>query len=117
MDNRRAFGEIIRKLRDPRSQKELAAKVGISKSVWSLWESGKRYPRPHNIKRIADAMGMTYEELGAMVSRYRPGHSLPERAARSNVFDSALSELTIEVLSRVVDRLFGFRDQQRLMHA
>lgn len=45
------------------SQKELAEIIGVAKSTYSLYESGNREPNVQTIKRIADALNTSADEL------------------------------------------------------
>ena len=45
------------------SQKELAEIIGVAKSTNSLYESGNREPNVQTIKRIADALNTSADEL------------------------------------------------------
>jgi transcriptional regulator with XRE-family HTH domain len=47
-------GERLRRLRGDKSQEEVAAAVGISKSALSQYERGERVPRDHIKVRLAD---------------------------------------------------------------
>ncbi len=45
------------------SQKELAEKIGVAKSTYSLYESGSREPNVQTIKKIADILNVSADEL------------------------------------------------------
>lgn len=45
------------------SQKELAAEIGVAKSTYSLYESGKREPNVQTIKKISDTLNVSADEL------------------------------------------------------
>jgi transcriptional regulator with XRE-family HTH domain len=45
------------------SQEDLAAKAGLSRNGMGLIEQGKRWPRLATLLKIADALGMTIEEV------------------------------------------------------
>lgn len=45
------------------TQTELAEKLGVSQQAVSFWENGDRYPRTADLPRIADALGVTIDEL------------------------------------------------------
>lgn len=46
------------------TQAELARRVGVTRQAVGLWESGDFRPRP--VARIAEALGITDSELGAL---------------------------------------------------
>ena len=45
------------------SQKEVADQIGVSKSTYSLYESGNREPSVQTIKKIADVLNVSADEL------------------------------------------------------
>ena len=55
----------MRELRKERhlTMKELGQKVGMSESTISLYETGKHDPDLETLNRIADALGVTVDEL------------------------------------------------------
>lgn len=59
------IGTRIRKLRHQRdwTQEELADQVGINKRNISRYESGHAEPRKSTLRKIADVLGASYEEL------------------------------------------------------
>lgn len=52
------FSEVLRKTRKEQgiSQKELAAKLGVSQPSYAQYENGKRNPKMETIYKIADAL-------------------------------------------------------------
>ena len=59
------FGERLRELRRERGvgQVELANRIGVSKSIISLWENGLREPTISNLVAIAKYFGVTADYL------------------------------------------------------
>lgn len=59
------FNENLKNARERRglSQKEVAEKIGVAKSTYSLYESGNREPNVQTIKKIADLLKITADEL------------------------------------------------------
>ncbi len=45
------------------SQKDVAEKVGIAKSTYSLYESGNREPNVQTIKKLANVLDVSADEL------------------------------------------------------
>lgn len=45
------------------SQKEVADQIGVAKSTYSLYESGNREPSVQTIKKIADVLNVSADEL------------------------------------------------------
>ena len=55
------FNENLKKARleSGLSQKELSENIGVAKSTYSLYESGKREPNVNTIKKIASALNVS----------------------------------------------------------
>lgn len=64
------FGENFKKLRKTRNltQKEMGAKIGISKAVVSKYENGMGYPTYDVLIRIAQYFGVTTDYLLGVAS-------------------------------------------------
>lgn len=45
------------------TQKEVAERIGVAKSTYSLYESGNREPNVQTIKKIADLLDTSADEL------------------------------------------------------
>ena len=45
------------------SQKDVAEKIGVAKSTYSLYESGNREPNVQTIKKIADVLSTSADRL------------------------------------------------------
>lgn len=45
------------------TQRQVAVAVGIAQSSYAMIESGRRYPRKHIAKRLAEFFGVTVDEL------------------------------------------------------
>ena len=59
------FNENLRRVREQKglSQKDVAEKIGVAKSTYSLYESGNREPNVQTIKKIADVLEVSADEL------------------------------------------------------
>lgn len=59
------FNENLRIARERRgfTQKEMAERLGVAKSTYSLYESGNREPGVPTIKKIADILCVSADEL------------------------------------------------------
>ena len=59
------FGERLKELRQEKNigQVELAAKIGVSKGIISLWEQSKREPTLSSLVAIADYFSITIDYL------------------------------------------------------
>lgn len=63
MIQKETTGMILRKLRGDRTQEEIAAALGITKSSWAMYERDERVPRDEVKIRIAEYFGKSVEEL------------------------------------------------------
>ena len=63
MIQKETTGTILRKLRGDRTQEEIAAVLGITKSSWAMYERDERVPRDEVKIRIAKFFGKSVEEL------------------------------------------------------
>lgn len=59
------FNENLKAAREHRhmSQKEVADCIGVAKSTYSLYESGNREPNVQTIKKIADTLKVSADDL------------------------------------------------------
>lgn len=59
------FNENLKdaRLKKNLSQKEVAEKIGVAKSTYSLYESGNREPNVDTIKKIADVLDVSADKL------------------------------------------------------
>ena len=59
------FNENLRVARERKgiSQKDMAESIGVAKSTYSLYESGNREPGVPTIKKIADVLNVSADEL------------------------------------------------------
>ena len=59
------FNENLKAARERRNmtQKEVADNIGVAKSTYSLYESGQREPNVQTIKRIADTLNVSADDL------------------------------------------------------
>ena len=59
------FNENLKWAREQKglSQKDVSEKIEVAKSTYSLYESGKREPNVQTIKKIADVLDVSADEL------------------------------------------------------
>lgn len=71
MDIRKSFGAAVRKYRQSKelSQEALALQIGMDRTYVASVELGKRNISLVNIKKIADGLEITMEQLFASVER------------------------------------------------
>lgn len=58
-----SMGEILKQLRGNRTQEEMAAEIGVTKSSYSMYERNERTPRDEVKVRIARVLGISVEKL------------------------------------------------------
>lgn len=59
------FNENLKAARERKNmtQKEVADNIGVAKSTYSLYESGNREPNVQTIKKIADILNVSADDL------------------------------------------------------
>ena len=59
------FNENLKNARERKgmSQKDVAEEIGVAKSTYSLYESGNREPNVQTIKKIADVLSVSADDL------------------------------------------------------
>ena len=58
-----SFAHRLRIMRGERTQEELAADIGITKSAYAMYERGERIPRDEIKIKIASFFGKTVQEI------------------------------------------------------
>ncbi|WP_054958156.1 transcriptional regulator [Paenibacillus dakarensis] len=89
-----SFGSYLKQLREKRglSMNQLAQAAEISGSQISRIESGLRgIPKPQTIRKIADALDISYEELMRQAGYLQDEHSQGTSSAGSSIPDWATS--------------------------
>ena len=71
MIQKETTGMILRKLRGDRTQEEIAAILGITKSSWAMYERDERVPRDEVKIRIANFFGKTQELFYTPIEHYK----------------------------------------------
>ena len=103
------IGEYIRSLRAAAGlkQKELAKRVGISASMLSLIEAGRREPTIKLLKQMSHALGIPTAAMFAVAladddrSEANTPHAEKLRASAENLLSAVQRSLTLERLRRV----------------
>lgn len=62
---RKIFSQNLKRISSEKgkTQADIAAALGCSSSTTSDWFSGKKYPRPDKMQRIADFLGVYMSDL------------------------------------------------------
>lgn len=97
------------RLRENMTQVELAAAARVTQSTVSQLEKGRRRPRPQTLRRIAEVLDTTPEDLSPdLAADYYPSPSrqMPDKAAKP------LLSL-VDALARKYARWAGERDELR----
>ncbi len=71
------LGEYIRQRRGvtKMSLRDLADATGMTRGWLSYIENGQRTPTPETLQRIAEALGVDYEDLYAVSGIFPPGEA------------------------------------------
>jgi transcriptional regulator with XRE-family HTH domain len=104
------IGDQLRKVRRYRgySLQALAQKTGVSKSTLHAWETGTVEPRVGNLKKVLDALGLTYEQLyqdfdavfvREALEKFETDHKDIEVVLTA---DPALSPADVDIIMRIV---------------
>ncbi len=51
------------------TQGELAAKIGVGPRIITKWENGEAMPRPTNIRKLAETLGVSPREVVAALQQ------------------------------------------------
>ena len=96
-------GQLIREARKKAqlTQKELAGRLNISESTLSKWENGTNSPKPDDLIRISDKLGISLKELIHEESSEDSGNTLPQKLSLAGT--EALSQSNDFVL-RIPDK-------------
>ncbi len=65
VEGKKRLGDVVRQLRQDKTQKEFAKMLDVSQSTLSMWESGKVTPDLENLEKLAEVWGKTPEEFVA----------------------------------------------------
>ncbi|HCK87759.1 MAG TPA: hypothetical protein DHW39_03010 [Erysipelotrichaceae bacterium] len=96
-------GQLIREARKKAqlTQKELAGRLNISESTLSKWENGTNSPKPDDLIRISDKLGISLKELIHEESSEDSEESSPQKLSLAGT--EALSQSNDFVL-RIPDK-------------
>jgi transcriptional regulator with XRE-family HTH domain len=64
-EGKKRLGDVVRLLRQEKTQKEFAKLLNVGQSTLSMWESGKVTPDLENLEKLAEVWGKTPEEFVA----------------------------------------------------
>ena len=108
--------EIYCKIRDEKGMKDaaVAAASGVSKPTFSDWKSGKSKPKTAKLIKIADALGVSLEELLGAQKEYfldaetaaiaQEVHDRPELKAMFNQLRKASPD-SIRLAAEVIEKI------------
>lgn len=108
-----ALGPVIRDLRIERglTQVELAARAGVSKSMLSLYEGGKRRPQLETLERLVDALGVRLGELAMRLESWPrrekadPSRRGPKRISSEASCSGTLHQEAVAAATEVLRRI------------
>ena len=81
------------------NQTELSQRLGIGLSTVAEWYHGRKYPRPGNLQKIADILGVYMSDLREPMNKkgnYKPAVAVP-------VLGSVPAGIPIEAIQDIVD--------------
>lgn len=61
--------KIVMLLQDGKSQQEIARQVGTTQPHVSNWLNGTRFPNSQNLKKLADVLNISTQELAEKLSQ------------------------------------------------
>lgn len=61
--------KIVMLLQDGKSQQEIAQQVGTTQPHVSNWLNGTRFPNSQNLKKLADVLNISTQELAEKLSQ------------------------------------------------
>jgi transcriptional regulator with XRE-family HTH domain len=100
-----SFGTQLRRLREVAglTQEDLASRAGISRNAVSALERGeRRRPYPHTVRALADALGLSADERGALVAAV-PRQKDGDPIARVDFPEPTVPQPSTSVLGREPD--------------
>lgn len=71
MLNAVSIGSALRTLRGKKTQREVSAALGVTKSSWSMYERGERIPRDEVKVEIAKYFGKSVQEIFYSTFEYK----------------------------------------------
>lgn len=89
------FSNNLRKIRESKrlTQTEVAISLGIGKSTYSQYESGKREPNLDTLKAIADLLGVSVDVL---LSDMNDTVEVGDEIISRKLFDKVMFEMAID---------------------
>lgn len=99
---------VARARTDITSDMELARRAGVSYDTFMNWFSGRTTPRPHEVKKVGDVLGVSYGDLIAAYEGAEPA-AVP--------LEQAVAELIVEIRAAVVDERRARADMMRTITA
>ena len=91
------------------SKKQFYKDCGITSATFSLWNTGKTFPREKTLKVIADYLGTTVEYLrtGAPDKKENPAGEVPSGPAMYNQLSDEDKKLIDQMIERLYKKRFG----------
>ena len=89
------------------TQGELAEQVGVSLQAIQYWESGARFPRPAQQRKLCSALSIEAEQLLAVLDATNTigSYSPPDRTRRRVATDGVSGTIGARILSRVEEAM------------
>ena len=114
MQKYKEIGKRLKELRGSLSQKEFAAKIGVSFAAYQNYEYGKRMPHGLALAKIAEQCHVTTDYIltGVVDSLYQ---LLLEHNVSATALDKDLGHLNEKILQKIHQRTAAFKDADELL--
>jgi len=86
------------------SQRELAERVGVTNPTIHYWESGNVLPQATVLEPLAQALGVSYEDLFALAGYTHP-EGLPEPVIYTRTLFPGVSEKRLAEAKRLYEKI------------
>ncbi len=93
MTDKGALRIVIRYCVGTRVQKKVAEEGGLDATTMSQFASGKRFPRPENMEKLAKALGYSPATIKAAIAEV---HSVDERGGSEEEMKQAISQVLLK---------------------
>jgi len=108
---RRAFGRQLQRLMLAKgwNQSDLARRAGVGRDAISTYINGRSVPEPLNRQKIADALGVSVEELVAdpflATASGQPGVTVRQAEELGMVYLTIHRAIPMAIAAEIIDRL------------
>lgn len=102
------LAELITNQRGSRTDEDVAGELGVSQTTVSRWRRGVRWPEPENYEPLAWWLGVSFDDVAAMVDAERDAAGLKRSIGRAE-------RLELErLIARMGATIATMREESRL---